>query len=397
MLDTPGFDDSNLARENIDILNDIVSNLYMFALQRSVFKLRGVIFLHDIAETRFCGSQAKTLGILKALCGNECMGNVIIGTTMWDLNQPKMMKEERREKEFCEKHWKGIYKTTQLFEDDQSAATQIILDLLALPPVLLRVQQEMMKPPHTIENTTVGRLVIPEGRRELEELTRQMDAQQKEFEAELRKQQADFEKEEKEIQRNAEERLRKAEEEARRLEEVQRVRENEFRKNLAEEKQKYDQQFRMRAEEDEKRESLRRQEEIQRQKEAMDRRIQKEEENRKDEELRRQLFEEDMKRREEEMEEERFRREEELEILRAALKKLTAPPDLGWYQRTINFIVTSFGYAPFFEKVMEVTVDIGQKVKGTFKVLEGKCKFVGTVHGNSVDATLDGSESDAED
>lgn len=327
------------------------------------------------------------------------MGNVIIGTTMWDLNQPKLMRQERREKEFCEKHWKGIYKTTRLFEDDQSAATQIILDLLALPPVLLLVQQEIMKPPHTIEKTTVGSLVIPEGRRELEELKRRIDAQQKEFEAKLKKQQADFEEKEKEMQRNAEKRRRKAEQEAQRLEEIQRVRENEFRTYLAEMKQKYDQLLRMRVEEDEKRESLRRQEEeIQRREEAMDRRAQKEKEDRKNEERRRQLFKEEMRRREEKMEEDRLRLEEELKILRAALEKLTAPLDLKWYQRTINFIAIRFGYAPFFKKAMEVTVDISEKViKGTFKVLGDKCRFVGTVCGEFVDLIFDKSESDAED
>lgn len=141
----------------------------MFALQRREIHTQGVIFLHDIGETRFAGSQRKTLELLKAMVGEKAMKNVVIGTTMWSPeNTPKYNNEVKREREFMTKHWRGIFKSTRIPYEDQNAALGIISDLLACPPCLLLAQEEMLRPPHTCEETTAGKIAIPEGRRELE-------------------------------------------------------------------------------------------------------------------------------------------------------------------------------------------------------------------------------------
>lgn len=80
LFDTPGFDDSD--RENLEVLSEIVSQFYVFALRRTELETRGAIFLYDISEIRFGGSLRKPLGILKALIGDEQMGDAIVGTTM---------------------------------------------------------------------------------------------------------------------------------------------------------------------------------------------------------------------------------------------------------------------------------------------------------------------------
>lgn len=187
LLDTPGFDDSGT--ENLDILADIISNLWVFALRKDEIKTHGVIFLHDISEVRFSGSQRKTLSILKALCGDECMGNVIIGTTKWSPEKPaKFKKEEEREQRFLKEHWGGIYKTTRLPEEDgRDAAVQVITDLLAKDPVLFRAQREMLRPPHKVENTTAVKLVIPEAQLERDQLYKEIKEQKERFEEEQAK------------------------------------------------------------------------------------------------------------------------------------------------------------------------------------------------------------------
>ncbi|RPB08895.1 hypothetical protein P167DRAFT_473448, partial [Morchella conica CCBAS932] len=180
LLDTPGFDDSAL--DNLAILTDIVSNLYIWALQDKEIHTHGVVFLHDISETRFGGSQQKTLQLLKSMCGPEAMGNVIIGTTMWSDNGTKRQAQVKREGEFLQKHWGGILKTIRVPDGDEDVAKSIIGDLLARPPTKLLVQTELLIPPHTCEATTVGRIAIPEGKREAERLAKEMEEQKLEAE-----------------------------------------------------------------------------------------------------------------------------------------------------------------------------------------------------------------------
>lgn len=373
LLDTPGFDDST--RDNLDVLIDIVSHLYTFAIRRAEIEVRGVIFLHDISETRIGGSQVKTLGILKALCGDDRMGHVIVGTTMWDQKgSKKFAREETREQKLCEKYWEGIHSTTRLQEDDESAAKQIILDLLALPAILLLVQEEMMQSPHTVENTTVGRLAVPDGYKEIEELKSQEKAREEAFKAEVQRLEAEFEKREEEIQKAAESQRKEAEEaeeEALRLERARLRQEEESQRNYEEAKSeyeeakskykeaksKYNEQLRMRAE------SKQEVGEVQRSKEAMDEKREREKKDHEDEQRRQRELEEKIKQKTEELEKKRVEMEEELSSLKEVLEKMTAPPDLAWYHRATNSVVTFFGFRPLFEKAVRKTEEFFKKTE----------------------------------
>lgn len=198
LLDTPGFDDS--AKENLEVLNDIVSHLYAYTLRRTEIETRGVIFLHDISETRFGGSQKKTLDILKSLVGIENLGNVIVGTTMWSSpGSDKFKKEEQREQSLLNDQWKGIYKTTRVPDGDKDTATSIVTELFARPPVILLSQKEMLRSPNTVESTTAGKLVIPESRLELEGLQREREEREKAFQEEVQRREETFQRLEEEV------------------------------------------------------------------------------------------------------------------------------------------------------------------------------------------------------
>lgn len=186
LLDTPGFDDS--ARDNLEVLSEIMSQLYLLALQPDDFSMQGVVFLHDMNEVRFGGSQKKTLSILKALVGEEHLGNVVIGSTFWD--NSKLQQQEQRERELTDQHWGGIYKTMRLPHNDKGAAVAIINELFTRAPALLLAQEEILKPPHTVEMTTVGKLAVPEGRLELENLQREREERERAFEVETKRQEA---------------------------------------------------------------------------------------------------------------------------------------------------------------------------------------------------------------
>lgn len=184
LLDTPGFDDSG--RENLELLDEIVSILYVLVLRKSEFHIHGIVFLHDISEVRFSGSQRKTLSILRELCGEKCMGNVVVGTTRWSLEKPaRFKKEEEREQKFLAGHWGGIHGTRRWIEDDDCVPLQIVTELLAIPPVILQAQEEMLKPPHTVGNTTVGKSVIPEAVLEMKQLRKEFSEREKKFEKEM--------------------------------------------------------------------------------------------------------------------------------------------------------------------------------------------------------------------
>lgn len=169
LLDTPGFDDST--KNNIELLQDIVAYLWYLARFPDHFQVQGVIFLHDISETRFSGSQRTTLSILKQICGDKALGNVIVGTTMWNSTNPKKLSEQKiRENAIKTEHWIGIHKIIRLPEDDRDAAASIVTELLSKPPVPLLVQQEMLVPPHALGCTTVGKEMISAGEKDHERL-----------------------------------------------------------------------------------------------------------------------------------------------------------------------------------------------------------------------------------
>lgn len=198
LLDTPGFDDSGL--ENLDLLYDIFSVLYSLALGKGRFPIYGVVFLHDISEVRFSGSQRKTLSILRALCGESCMGNVIVGTMRWSPEgSAKFKKEEGREQVYLKEHWGGIYKTKRWkTEHDIQVPTQVVTDLLNIPPVLLLAQEEIL---NAVGDTTAGRLLVPEARMEMGRLQRELAEQKRRFEEEMEKNNTEAEKLRKELER----------------------------------------------------------------------------------------------------------------------------------------------------------------------------------------------------
>ncbi|KAF8535939.1 hypothetical protein BDD12DRAFT_853207 [Trichophaea hybrida] len=211
LLDTPGFDDSVM--DNLKVLDEIISHFYFCALRRDTINIRGVIFLHDISETRMSSSQKKTWEILRAFCGSPLMSSVIVGTTMWSVeSKKKFKKEEEREKSFLERFWSETGGTIRLADDDRDAAGQIVTDLLAKPPCLLQVQLELLRPPHTAEETTVGRIAMPEGRAERARLQKQLEEQTRELREEASRHKEALEREREEIRRQLDEATRNKEE-----------------------------------------------------------------------------------------------------------------------------------------------------------------------------------------
>jgi len=198
LLDTPGFDDSVM--DNLKVLDEIISHFYYCALRRDTINIRGIIFLHDISETRMSSSQKKTWEILRAFCGSPLMSSVIVGTTMWSVeSKKKVKKEEEREKSFLERFWSETGGTIRLVDDDEDAAAEIVTKILAKSPCLLQVQLELLQPPHTVEETTVGSIAMPEGRAERDRLRKELEEQTRQLREEVGRHKEALEREQEDI------------------------------------------------------------------------------------------------------------------------------------------------------------------------------------------------------
>lgn len=322
-MDTPGFDDS--AKANLEVLNDIVSLLYCFALRGAEIQIQGVIFLHDISETRLSGSQKKTLTVLKALVGEERMGNVIIGTTKWSpTGSAKFQQEEQREKALLDDPWRGIYKTSRVYYGDKDMVVQIVSDLFTKPPVILLSQEEMLQPPHTIANTTAGRLAMPEGLREIDELKKVYREQERIFAEEAQRREVDLQKQLEEISRMSKEEAMK--EEARKRKKEQEVEQE----RLLEEKERHGEDMKMW--QLQKHDGIRKREQ-----EEKDRRRAEEEWLRIREDL-----ENESRRRVKEARRETERVQRELEDLKMTMKAFREPPKLNWPELILDSVLKWF-------------------------------------------------------
>ncbi|KAG5651163.1 hypothetical protein H0H81_009655 [Sphagnurus paluster] len=117
LVDTPGFDDTYvsdseilrriadwLARSSVNSLKYHPSKLNIFSSYSAHMKLAGVIYLHEITQTRMLGTARKNLDLFHDLCGKDAAKNVILVTTKWS-EVPQAI-GERRELQLREVHWK---------------------------------------------------------------------------------------------------------------------------------------------------------------------------------------------------------------------------------------------------------------------------------------------------
>lgn len=65
-----------------------------------------------------------------------------------------------------------IYKTTRVPDGDEDTAASIVTDHFTRPAIILLSQKEMLRSPDMVENTTAGKLAIPEGRLGLDKSSR---------------------------------------------------------------------------------------------------------------------------------------------------------------------------------------------------------------------------------
>lgn len=155
MIDTPGFDDAK--RPDSEILREIA---YVLVAQHKLgVELKGIVYVHRITEARFKGSGLKTLNILKKICGQESMGNVLLTSSGWSKQDPEHDACARREGELRDGFWKYMVKSgSQMgrFYGDQHSARMIVSLLLMKKPVMLAMQRELVDRGMELKDTAAG-------------------------------------------------------------------------------------------------------------------------------------------------------------------------------------------------------------------------------------------------
>jgi hypothetical protein len=167
IVDTPGFNDTN--RSDKEVLEELAN--WLLESYRDNVKISGIVYLHSISAPKMAGSALRNLRMFRKLCGDDFMGNVVLGTTFWDLVGEEA--GEAREKELLETE--GFFKEMQergchvvRIRDDSDACLKLLSRFAAKQPSVMCIQKELFDG-KTLEETAAASAISEE----LAELQRQ--------------------------------------------------------------------------------------------------------------------------------------------------------------------------------------------------------------------------------
>ncbi|KAF9352063.1 hypothetical protein BGX26_010042 [Mortierella sp. AD094] len=155
ILDTPGFDDTN--RSDTEVLTDIAE--YLVNLYKANYRISGIIYLHNINDTRMRGSSLKNLQMFAKLCGEKSYRNVVMLTGRWgSINQANAVEKEN---ELKKNFWKEYLDAGCQLDRyrDKNDLVRIFNAILQKPPMVLDIQREMAVEGKPLDRTAAGEQV----------------------------------------------------------------------------------------------------------------------------------------------------------------------------------------------------------------------------------------------
>jgi len=178
LIDTPGFDDST--RGDMDILRSIAS--YLEATYRRSQKLSGVIYMHRISDFKMGGVSRRNFGMLRSLCGESTLKNILIVTNMW--GDVALDVAERRERELASDDLlfkpvldKGA--TMARHHGSLQSAQEILKHFLGSPEIALQIQTELVDQHKSVDQTTAAHDLEREARERLEAEQRKQEEEKR--------------------------------------------------------------------------------------------------------------------------------------------------------------------------------------------------------------------------
>ncbi|KAG8957104.1 hypothetical protein FRC03_010551 [Tulasnella sp. 419] len=177
LIDTPGFDDTYIS--DTDILQTIAQ--WLEHAHTKGRRLNGLLYLHRITDNRVSGMSAKNMRLFHMLCGKDAMKNVVLCTTMW--NVETAAKAESREKQLLSKFWHTMTEQgakSARHDGTIESSLEIIDQLLGLPPISLDIQKSLAEG-KSLSETAAGQEISRElialqakHKQEIEDLMNQM-------------------------------------------------------------------------------------------------------------------------------------------------------------------------------------------------------------------------------
>ncbi|KAF9484397.1 hypothetical protein BDN70DRAFT_917762 [Pholiota conissans] len=116
LVDTPGFDDTYV--DDAEILERI--SLWLKKSYMDKVKLGGVLYLHDITQTRMLGTTRRNLDMFRKLVGQSALSSVVLVTTKWSLVDETV--GLNRQQQLQEQFWKDMMDAGSVIEKVKSAA-----------------------------------------------------------------------------------------------------------------------------------------------------------------------------------------------------------------------------------------------------------------------------------
>ncbi|RDL38651.1 uncharacterized protein BP5553_02991 [Venustampulla echinocandica] len=157
IIDSPGFDDDNHSDRHIlhQVSKDLEANYKNGKL------LNGIVFLHDITQTRIGGKGQTQLKYLKLFLGNEAYSHCALVANQWELDSSTVQKQQTSRLEALKgKHWKDMIDGgSSVFSHDDSytSASRIVAYLVDKPRIVLHHQYELLDEKRNFWQTLVGK------------------------------------------------------------------------------------------------------------------------------------------------------------------------------------------------------------------------------------------------
>ena len=170
LVDTPGFEDNKTS--NLETLQKICEHILQVA-NNPACVIHGAVYVHNVATSRWLAGDERTWAILKALCGDAAMGNIVVATTRWPANHEEE-DYEKLEKINLENYWEGILGTVRLSKNDVQNSRTVIRMLLRVRPKTFQAQWELSNG-NTPSETSAGRIAITEGEEALSKAEREKE------------------------------------------------------------------------------------------------------------------------------------------------------------------------------------------------------------------------------
>jgi len=143
--------------------NFLTDNITRFltAQYKLGFRLKGVIFLHQINKNRIGSEGLRLLRIFAAIWGDEALPNIALVSTMW--SKVGLGEGIRRDIELRGDIWQRLVsKGSVMFQyNDSTGMAETIVNKLAIKPgnIVLKIQTELVDKRRLLAKTSAGSLV----------------------------------------------------------------------------------------------------------------------------------------------------------------------------------------------------------------------------------------------